>query len=103
MTHVVNNENNILRENVPGFNNIRSTLQRVRADMIPAIPQVPAGVIIENDWAVTWAGERLLLENDQQRGILAFATDTDLRLLMRCDGTFNEQSCTIYSVFHRAW
>ena len=90
---VVNNENNILRENVPGFNNIRSTLQRARTDMIPRIPQVPADVIIENDWAVTWAGERLLLENDQERGIVVFATDTDLRLLLRCetifaDGTF---------------
>ena len=35
----------------------------------------------------------MLLENDQQRGILVFATDTDLRLLMQCetifaDGTF---------------
>ena len=28
---VVNNENNILRENVPGFNNIRSILQGARA------------------------------------------------------------------------
>ena len=42
--------------------------------MIPAIPQVPADVIIENDWAVTWAGDRLLLVNHQQRGILVFAT-----------------------------
>ena len=54
---------------------------------------MPADVIIENEWAVTWTGDRLLLENDQQRGILVFATDTDLRLLMRCetifaDGTF---------------
>ena len=49
---------------------------------------MPADVIIENDWAVTWAGERLLLENDQQRGILVFATDNNLRLLMRCEIKF---------------
>ena len=54
---------------------------------------MPADVIFEKDWAFTWAGERLLLENDQQRGILVFTTDTDLRLLTRCetifaDGTF---------------
>ena len=48
---VVNNENNILRENIPGFNNIRCILQRARVSMIPAIPQMPADVIIENDWA----------------------------------------------------
>ena len=33
----VNNENTILSENVPGFNNIRYILQRARADMITEI------------------------------------------------------------------
>ena len=91
--NTVNDENNILRDNVPSFNNVRSILQRARADVIPGIPPLPEHVIIDGEWANTWRGERLLLENDQQRGILFFATDTDLRLLMRCqtifaDGTF---------------
>ena len=64
---------------------------------------MPADVIIENDWAVTWAGERLLSENDQQRGNIVFATHTDLGLLMWCDtifadGTF-ESSPVPYTQF----
>ena len=49
--------------------------------------------VIPMEYSQTWRGELFLLHQDNVAGILIFATDTDIRMLVRCavifmDGTF---------------
>ena len=80
--------------NVAGFNSFRSILNRARNKGIPAIPRRVDDVDIQGPWAETWQDERFLLNQDNDREILIFATDDDLRKLSQCrnvymDGTFH--------------
>ena len=63
----------------PNFERVRSSLTRKRAANMPPIPQTIQDVDIQGQWAVTWKNERNLLHLDNQRGIVIFSTDEDLR------------------------
>ena len=80
-------------EAIPQFHNVRSTLQRARAALLPPIPHEIDEVVIEGDWCNTWTGHRFLSHQDNDWGILIFATENNYRRLARCDtiyidGTF---------------
>ena len=72
-------------EAIPQFHNVRSTLQRARAALLPPIPHEIDEVVIEGDWCNTWTGHRFLSHQDNDCGILIFATANNYRRLARCD------------------
>ena len=81
------------RLEAPSFNEIRSTLNRHRATLIPPIPANIGQVDIQGAWAQTWGGARKLLSIDNQLGVVVFASQRELEVLSRCtqifiDGTF---------------
>lgn len=75
------------------------------------IPDTINDVDINGQWATTWAERQFLSHLDNTWGVCVFATDKNLRSLIRCeivfiDGTFktcpdpNEQFVTIHGLYH---
>lgn len=82
------------RINVPMFEEIRSSLQRCRASLLPPLPRTIARVNIQGRWAETWEGERKLLVMNNDVGVAIFASRRELQILGECnevyvDGTFH--------------
>ncbi|KAJ8028899.1 hypothetical protein HOLleu_28153 [Holothuria leucospilota] len=99
------------RQDVPTFEEIRSTLQRHRMSFIPMVPRDVHDVDIQGPWAETWDGNRKLLAIDNDVGVCIFASDEELRTLSHCrelfiDGTFKTaphpytQIITIHGKYH---
>jgi hypothetical protein len=95
----------------PSFDAIKSTLYRVRAEMVPPVPHDLDEVFIEGEWRRTWQGEEFLSHIDNDWGILIYATDGNYRKLRRCrtlylDGTFKScpepytQVVTVHGMYH---
>ena len=75
----------------------RFLLNRVRAENVPAVPANIGQVVIQDPWARTLGNELYLVHQDNNIGVLAFATDIDLRLLAKAqmvyvDGTWQTAS-----------
>jgi hypothetical protein len=80
-------------ESIPPFSYVRSAMTRARQELVPNIPWEVDDVEIEDTWAETWSGDYFLLHQDNDWGILLFATPENLEGLSRCtdvyvDGTF---------------
>ena len=56
------------RPQIPGFNAIRTSMQRSRSDEMPPIPGTAEEVVIGGPWAQTWAQERFILHADNDWG-----------------------------------
>ena len=95
----------------PSYPSLKSCLRRTRASVLPDIPEDIESVVVENEWATTWAGRRFLSHQDNDWGILVFATERNIRKLSRCadvymDGTFKTcphpymQFVTIHGNYH---
>ena len=77
---------------VPAFASVKSIMSRERSRLIPPIPQSINDVVVNGEWAQTWRGQNFLLDQDDM-GVLCFATEDDLRKLATCreifvNGTF---------------
>ena len=97
--------------NTPEFHTVRSRLTRTRARLVPPIPHDIDDVIIENEWRNTWGGDQFLSHQDNDWGIVVYATRRNFRRLQRCrdiyiDGTFKtcpapySQFVTVHGNFH---
>ena len=73
---------------IPRYSKVRSSLNRVRASLVPEVPTTLADVVVPVDYATTWMGENFLLHQDNGEGVLVFGTDSDLQLLGDCDTIF---------------
>lgn len=83
-------------DDVPEFYSIKSTIQRKRRALMPAIPRAVDDVNLRGEWSETWRGDQFLSLLDNNWGIAVFTTDENLRVLRQCstvfiDGTF--RSC----------
>ena len=61
-------------EVLPTFDNVRSRLKRYRSRFMPPIPTSMADVNIRNEWKKTWKGEKFLTLQDNNLGVVVFAT-----------------------------
>ena len=52
--------------------------------MIPPIPHEIDDVVFEGEWTQTWKGKQFLKHQDNNWGILIFATEKDLKKLQKC-------------------
>ncbi|KAL2089322.1 hypothetical protein ACEWY4_014010 [Coilia grayii] len=59
----------------PGFLSVRSVMGRARAAVMPPVPAAIEDVLIEDQWAETWARDQFLLHQDNDWGIAVFATE----------------------------
>ena len=75
-------------DDLPGFRQLRTRLQRVRAATLPPIPQDIDDVDIPAEWGRNWRGDRFLLHQDNDWGIALFATQSNLRILQQCDKVY---------------
>ena len=80
-------------DDLPGFRQLRTRLQRVRASTLPPIPQDIDDVNIEGEWGRNWRGNPFLRHLDNDWSIAIFATTENVRILQECekiyiDGTF---------------
>ena len=78
---------------VPEFSFVRSQLSRARSKLLPQVPHDVDDVVIQGAWRKTWRGERFLLRQSNDWGIVMFATRRNIRVLVRCrqlymDATF---------------
>ena len=71
-------------ESIPRFSNIRSAMTRARQAFVPNIPHRVDDVGIEDTWGETWSGDDYLLHQDNDWGILIFATTENFRCLRKC-------------------
>lgn len=69
----------------PGFLTVRSVMGRARAAVMPPVPAAIDGVVIEDQWAETWARDQFLLHLDNDWGIAVFATEANLFRLRSAD------------------
>jgi hypothetical protein len=78
--------------------------------LLPDIPDDVDDVILEREWKRTWNGKKFLSHQDNNWGILVFATKKNYQRLERCDviyadGTFKTclppytQFVTIHGLF----
>jgi hypothetical protein len=95
---------------IPEFHFLRSSLSRTRSILLPDIPDDVDDVILEREWKRTWNGKKVLSYQDNNWGILVFATKKNYQRLERCDviyadGTFKTcpppytQFVTIHGLF----
>ena len=80
----------------PEHRNVKSSLYRTRSRKLSPIPRTYRTLHIRGPWKKTLSGERFLLKNDRENGIVIFSTTEDLKKLASCenilgDGTF--KSC----------
>ncbi|VDI25242.1 Hypothetical predicted protein [Mytilus galloprovincialis] len=98
------------RERIPEFHRVRTSMTRARLEQVPAVPHTVDDVSILGGWRETWAGDTFFLHQDNDWGILMFATDEELKCLQKCsevyiDGTFRtcprpyEQYVTIHGKY----
>jgi len=90
---VIANFDSDSNEELPGFGQLRSRLQRVRSKALPPLPENIHDVDIEDIWSKTWRGDNFLSHIDNNWGIAIVVTANNLRVLQRCekvfiDGTF---------------
>ena len=69
---------------VPEFSFVRSQLSRTRSKLLPQVPHDVDDVIIQGAWRETWRGERLLLTQNNDWGIVIFDTRRNIRVLVHC-------------------
>ena len=84
-------DNNL--QEMPQFEAVRSALNRTRELVVPPVPRNLESVVIPLAWRDTWRNEDFVLNQDNQLGIIIFATQADIAILQRCnkifmDGTF---------------
>jgi len=95
---------------IPEFHSLRSSLSGTRSTLLPDIPDDVDDVILEREWKKTWNGKKFLSHQDNNWGILVFATKKNYQRLERCDviyadGTFKTcpppytQFVTIHGLF----
>ena len=98
-------------EHIPEYNNVKSKLQRKRASLMPPTPGEIQDVEIVGEWERTWTDRQFLSHQDNDWGLLVFATNQNFRHLQQCenvyiDGTFKtcpqpyEQFVTIHGLYH---
>ena len=98
------------REPMLEFHRARSTMSRTRLEYVPAVPRDIEDVVIRGPWENTWSNEKFAMFNDNDWGILIYATDENLENLRQCseiycDGTFRtcprpyEQYFTIHGKY----
>jgi hypothetical protein len=92
-----------VRNEVPEFVNIRSSLQRSRNELLPPIPRNVNDVHIRGPWRKTWGNEPFLMEKDNEWGIVLFGTKENMTVLNECkyvfvDGTFRTSPRPYYQV-----
>ena len=90
---VVTNAREVPVEYIPDFHGIHSRLYRRRESLLPPIPHDIEDVSVEGEWEQTWSGHQFKCHQDNDWGILIFATDSNFKILRRCetiyiDGTF---------------
>ena len=81
------------QDELPEFSTVRSSMNRVRSQLVPAIPHDIDDVVFEDEWAQTWEGERFVLHQDNDWGLVVFSTVEAIETIGRCstifmDGTF---------------
>lgn len=81
------------REHIPEFHRIRTTMTRARLEHVPEVPHAIDDVVIRGTWRRSWSDERYLLHQDNDWGMVVYATDDNLKNLRKCseiylDGTF---------------
>ena len=57
---VIANFDSDINEELPGFGQLRSRLQRVRSKALPPLPENIHDVDIEDKWSKTWRGDNFL-------------------------------------------
>jgi hypothetical protein len=80
-------------DDIPEFHTLRTRLNRTRSFLLPEIPHTVEDVVIEGEWAETWNRKRFMSLQDNDWGLLVFATDANYKKLKQCstiyiDGTF---------------
>lgn len=96
---------------IPTFASMRSQMSRAKARRLPPVPHDIDDVDVQGHWATSWRNKRFLLRQDNEWGILIFATDRNLRAFSDCeifymDGTFRtaprpyQQVFTILGEYH---
>ncbi|XP_078679604.1 uncharacterized protein LOC144915245 [Branchiostoma floridae x Branchiostoma belcheri] len=106
---VVHDEDDV--GNVPNFQTVRTQLERRRAALAPPIPYDVADVVIPDQWRETWDGREYVSHQDNEWGIIVFATNRNYRKMRHCsvlymDGTFRscprpyQQFLTIHGLCH---
>lgn len=90
---LVSRRRNFSIRDIPQFTSIRSGLQRTRQELLPPVPRNVDDVQIRGTWRKTWGDEDFLLEKNNNRGFIVFATRENMKVLQRCkyvfiDGTF---------------
>jgi hypothetical protein len=76
------------REHIPEFSRVRTSMERIRLEHVPPVPDTVDDVIINGSWGESWSNERHHLHQDNDWGILIFATDENLDNLRRCREVF---------------
>ena len=90
---------------LPPFKSMRASLYRERRKRLPAMPQTRDQVHFEDEWAQTTNGKRFLLAEDgNEKRIVIFATDDNLKHLAEADtvfvdGTFHTCPELFYQIF----
>ena len=56
--------------------------------LFPDIPRDIQQVLVNGVWALTLRNQMYLMQQNNNRGMLIFATDEDIRALSRCDEIF---------------
>lgn len=98
-------------EVLPQFANVRSRLKRFRSRFIPPIPASITDVNIQDQWKKTWSGKNFLTLQDNNVGVVVFATNRMIKTLresscLYIDGTFKtsphpyKQMVTIHGLSH---
>jgi hypothetical protein len=95
---------------IPDFLSVRSALHRHRQTFYPPIPRSVQDVIVRGQWRRTWKGERFLVHQDPQWGLLIYMSPKSTTALQKCtdlyvDGTFSvcpkpfKQIVTIHGMY----
>ena len=72
------------REPMPEFHRVKSTMSRTRLEYVPAVPRYIEDVTIRGQWENTWSNEKFAMFNDNDLGILIYATDENLEIFRQC-------------------
>lgn len=97
-------------EHIPEFHRVRSSMTRARLEHVPQVPLTIDDVSIHGTWKRTWSEEKFLLYQDNEWGVLIYATEDNLKNLQQCheiycDGTFRtcprpyQQYFTIHGMY----
>ena len=108
---IIEQQRDINVEDVPRFDSVRSQFTRVRSSLIPHIPENVEQVMIPDEYQNSWSDEQFLSFQDNDWGILIYATRDNYANLRRCrtvyiDGTFKTtphpytQFATIHGNYH---